>query len=131
MEHIVQRGDPAMSAVNILAGIAVKDLKTAISWYSDLLDRIPDIQPMDGLAEWEFEGGGWLQLFEDDARAGHSSATIADNDLEGRVHDLNAKGIAISHTGSSESVRIAIIADPDGNQIVFAQGFDEIHRSTT
>ena len=85
---------------------------------------------MQGLAEWEFENGGWLQLFEDAGRAGHSSATFADNDLEGRVEDLNAKGIAIGSTSGSDTVRIAIIADPDGNQIVFAQGFDEAHRST-
>jgi hypothetical protein len=120
-----------MSVINVLAGVAVKDLQAAVPWYSEMFDRPPDVRPMDGLAEWEFENGGWLQLFEDGDRAGHSSATFADNDLEGRVEDLNIKGIAIDSTSGSDMVRIAIVKDPDGNQIVFAQGFDEAHRSTS
>ena len=45
--------------------------------------------------------------------------------------DLKAKGIPIKSTVSGDSVALAIIADPDGNQIVFAQGKDAAHRAVT
>jgi hypothetical protein len=55
-----------------------------------------------------------------------------ENSVDGRIEDLRAKGIEIvSSSGSDgDAVKTAIIKDPDGNQIVFAQGMDDIHRST-
>ncbi|HEY4202225.1 MAG TPA: VOC family protein [Devosiaceae bacterium] len=119
-----------MTVTNALAGIAVKNLDTAISWYGKLLDRSPDSRPMDGLAEWHFETGGWMQVFKDDKRAGHSSVTFAENDLTRRLRDLESKGIRVGPITDSDVIKTAIITDPDGNQIVFAQGMDENHRST-
>ena len=109
---------------NALAGIAVKDLGAAISWYEQLFDRPPDARPMSEVAEWEFEQGGWIQVFEDPDRAGRSSVTLVERSLEDRVADLQAKAIGIQSVGDSESVRTAIVTDPDGNQLVFAESVD-------
>jgi catechol 2,3-dioxygenase-like lactoylglutathione lyase family enzyme len=119
-----------MTLINALAGIAVSDLEKSVGWYKTLFGRGPDIRPMAELAEWEFDRGGWVQVFEDKSRAGHSSVTLAESDLGSRLADLKAKGIRIGPTTDGDKVSTAIIADPDGNQIVFAQGKDEIHRST-
>ena len=106
---------------NALAGIAVKDLDVAIPWYERLLDRSPDARPMSEVAEWKFEGGGWIQVFEDPERAGRSSVTLVERDLDERLTDLHAKTIDIRSTNEAESVRTAIVDDLDGNQLVFAQ----------
>jgi len=106
---------------NALAGIAVKDLRAAIPWYERLLDRSPDARPMPEVAEWKFDAGGWIQVFEDPDRAGRSSVTFVEPDLDERVSDLRAKTIAIRGATDAESVRTAIVDDPDGNQLVFAQ----------
>lgn len=110
-----------MAVTNALAGIAVSRLAHAIAWYRRLLDRLPDTQPMEGLAEWAFPEGGWIQIFEDEARAGRSSVTLVEDDLDGRLGDLARKGIAVETTSSSEQVKVAIVRDPDGNLVVFAQ----------
>lgn len=110
-----------MAVTNALAGIAVKELAGAIAWYSLLLDQRPDTQPMEGLAEWAFRDGGWMQVFEDGARAGRSSITLVEDNLDWRLADLEAKGIAIESTSTSETVKVAILRDPDGNLVVFAQ----------
>ncbi|MEO5755454.1 MAG: VOC family protein [Mesorhizobium sp.] len=120
-----------MTVKNALAGIAVNDLAAAIRWYENLLDREPDARPMDSLAEWRFASGGWIQVFQDGRRAGHSSVTFAENDMDARLADLAAKSIEIGSTADGDLVRTAIITDPDGNQIVFAQGKDFEHRSTS
>jgi hypothetical protein len=106
---------------NALAGIAVKDLSAAVDWYERLLDRAPDAQPMREVAEWRFSKGGWIQVFEDADRAGHSSVTLVEENLDKRLSDLKAKAIEVQSTSEAESVKTAIIADPDGNQLVFAQ----------
>jgi catechol 2,3-dioxygenase-like lactoylglutathione lyase family enzyme len=119
-----------MTVKNALAGIAVRNLDASIGWYEKLLDRSPDARPMDGLAEWQFSTGGWMQVFHDDERAGFSSVTLAEDDLDALLKQLRKKGIEIGPTTTSKLVKTAIIKDPDGNQIVFAQGMDFDHRST-
>jgi len=109
---------------NALAGIAVSDLSAAVSWYEQLFDRPPDARQMSEVAEWEFEQGGWIQVFEDADRAGRSSVTLVERSLDDRVADLKTKAIEIRSETDTDSVRTAIIADPDGNQLVFAEAVD-------
>jgi hypothetical protein len=120
-----------MKVKNALAGIAVRDLPAAIEWYANVLDRLPDSRPMDKLAEWQFSSGGWIQVFQDESRAGFSSVTFVEDDLESRLQHFRRKGIEVGPTSSSELVKIAILNDPDGNRVVFAQGIDFGHRSTS
>ena len=120
-----------MTVKNALAGVAVKDLDAAIPWYQRLLDRSPDARPMQEVAEWEFSGGGWMQVFQDPDRAGSSSVTLVDNDVDVRLADLKAKGITIDSTSSSDDVKTAIISDPDGNRIVFAQARNPANRAAS
>jgi len=110
-----------MAVTNVLAGVAVRDLAGAIDWYGRLLGRGPDTQPMEGLAEWSFRDGGWMQVFEDEGRAGRSSVTLVEDDLDGRLADLAAKAIEVMSTSESDMVKVAIVRDPDGNLVVFAQ----------
>lgn len=118
-----------MTIKNALAGIAVKYLDKAIDWYEKLLGRKPDSQPMPELAEWKFSTGGWIQIFQDEKRAGRSSVTLVETDFERRLSDLRDGNYHPGSVTRSEAVNVAIIHDPDGNQIVFAQGGDHNHRA--
>jgi catechol 2,3-dioxygenase-like lactoylglutathione lyase family enzyme len=110
-----------MAVINALAGVAVKDLAAAIDWYSRLLDQPPATRPMEGLAEWAFRDGGWMQVFEDGSRAGRCSITLVEDNLDARLADLAAKGIAVESASTSEMAKVAILRDPDGNLVVFAE----------
>lgn len=110
-----------MPMKNVLAGVAVSNLENALSWYSQLLDRAPDTQPMPELAEWKFDRGGWLQVFHDEERAGASSITLAVDDLDATLTTLQANGIQAGQKSDTSSVRTAMLRDPDGNRIVLAQ----------
>jgi hypothetical protein len=111
----------ATMITNVLAGIAVTDMEAAVPWYERLLGRAPDARPMPEVAEWQFAKGGWLQVFVDRARAGHGSVTLVESSLDDRTSDLRAKSIEIRRATDTDSVRTALVEDPDGNHLVFAQ----------
>lgn len=95
-----------------------------------LIGRESDAEPMAGLAEWQFEAGGWLQVNENRKLAGRSSLTLVETDIDGRLKQLKQAGIEPRLVSRGEKVSVVMISDPDGNQIVFAQGKDRDHLST-
>ncbi len=110
-----------MNFQNALAGIAVNDIDAAMAWYEGLIGRPPDIRPLSHVAAWQFPQGGWIEVFKDETRAGHSLVIFAVVSLDSQLADLAEKGIPVSHlTPSADIGEVAMINDPDGNQIVFA-----------
>jgi hypothetical protein len=113
-----------MSILNALASVAVRDLSKAAGWYERLFERGPDSRPMAQLAEWRFERGGWLQVYELEERAGSCSVTLATDDLTREIAHLNELGIDAVHPSLTDKVKVVMIKDPDGNSIAFAQALD-------
>lgn len=73
-----------MSIENVLASVAVKDIKAASAWYEKLFGRAGST-PMPDLAEWRFPRGGWLQVYQLPERAGHGSFTLAVSDFAAEI----------------------------------------------
>lgn len=112
-----------MAIMNALASVAVKDLNTAAKWYERIFDRQPS-RPMADLAEWRFERGGWLQVYQLPARAGSGSFTLAVDDIEEQAAHLQSLNVEIGDRTNGERVKTLMITDPDGNHIAFAQAMD-------
>ena len=110
-----------MTITHTLAGIAVFNIEESLPWYQRLLGGPPDRRPQETIAEWEFASGCGIQIFEDSERGGTSSVTLIDTDIDARIEDLKKQDIEIRSTSNTETSRMATIADPDGNQIMFAQ----------
>jgi predicted enzyme related to lactoylglutathione lyase len=113
-----------MPIKNVLAGVAVTSLDEAIRWYERVLG-VPPRRPMPEVAEWQFAGGGALQVFEDKDRAGRSSITFVVDSVDDHIAQLTASGIAIVRTTNSARAKTATVRDPDRNQVVFAQPIDQ------
>jgi predicted enzyme related to lactoylglutathione lyase len=113
-----------MSINNALASVAVKDLNAAIEWYAKVLGKQPDARPMPEVAEWKFERGGWLQVYQLPERAGSGSFTLAVSDVDEHAAQLRELGVDTSQRSSGNTVRTLMIADPDGNHIAFAEAID-------
>ncbi len=113
-----------MKIENAIASLAVKDLKTAAAWYEKLFGRPADSTPMPEVAEWKFERGGWLQVYELAERAGTGSCTLAVNDIAGVIAYLQSVGIDTSEASSGANVKTVMITDTDGNHLAFAQTLD-------
>jgi len=108
-----------MDVVTVMCQLIVSDRQRSLDFYSALFGRAPDANPMDRLYEWHFDGAGAVQVYEEPERAGASGATIAVADLDARVADLQAAGIAHEPLVEATYVRVVQLADPDGNRIVF------------
>ena len=113
-----------MTFNNAIASVPVKDLSTAVAWYEQLLGKPPDSRPMAELAEWRFDGGGWLQLYQLPERAGASSVTLAVSDLDGHADRLTQRGVDTSVRTTNPRVRTVMITDPDGNHVALAETSD-------
>jgi predicted enzyme related to lactoylglutathione lyase len=109
---------------NALASVAVSNISAASQWYEQLFGRPADSKPMPELAEWKFERGGWLQVYEQPKVAGKGSVTLAVSDLAEQAEHLDNMGVDTSHRSSSPLVNTLMITDPDGNHIAFAQAID-------
>jgi len=97
-----------MSIINALASVAVKDLNSAVKWYEALLRKAPS-RPMPELAEWSFERGGWLQVYQLPERAGSGSFTLAVSNMEEEVARLKKLNIDTSQRTSGERVKTLMI----------------------
>jgi predicted enzyme related to lactoylglutathione lyase len=109
---------------NAIASVPVKDLQNAAAWYETVFGRAADSNPMPELAEWKFERGGWLQVYQLPQRAGQGSCTLAVSDLERTIEHLRSLGIDTSHGTSGAKVKTVMITDPDGNHLAFAETND-------
>lgn len=112
---------------NALASLAVTDLESALPWYERLLGRPADSRPMDEVAEWKFEGGGWLQVYQRPKRAGLGSMTLAVTDIGEQKRFLEECGIVIGEQSTGPRFKTLMITDPAGNHIAFAQALDPDH----
>ena len=114
-----------MKIQNAIASVAVKDLKAAAAWYEKILRRPADSTPMPEVAEWKFERGGWLQVYQLPERAGHGSCTLAVDDVASVITHLQSLGIDTDNATSGAKVRTVMITDPDGNHLAFAEVSDQ------
>jgi predicted enzyme related to lactoylglutathione lyase len=113
-----------MSIDNALASVAVRDINKARGWYERLLNRPADGTPMPEIAEWKFNRGGGLQVYQLPERAGSGSFTLAVSNIDEVVAHVDKLGIDTSQRTSGERVKTLMIADPDGNHIAFAEAID-------
>jgi len=112
-----------MNIKNSLASVAVKDVNSAADWYEKVLGK-PASRPMPEVAEWTFERGGGLQVYQLPERAGTGSCTLVVTDIEKLVAHLETLSVDTSERTSSERVNTLMITDPDGNHIAFAEPKD-------
>ncbi len=87
-----------------------------------LLGRPADFHPNETEAVWQLTETGWIYVVGDGNRAGTALLTLIVDDLESHLADLAGRGLA---TGAIETVaevmRKAVITDPEGNMITFAE----------
>jgi predicted enzyme related to lactoylglutathione lyase len=114
-----------MTIKNALASVAVKDLASAVKWYERLLSRPADSRPMPEVAEWRFERGGWLQVYQSEPqRAGNCSVTLAVDSIDEQLATLKRSGVETGSPAVNAKVKTLMLRDPDGNHIAFAQTSD-------
>jgi catechol 2,3-dioxygenase-like lactoylglutathione lyase family enzyme len=107
-------------AVDLFAGIPVKDYAAALAWYERLLGSPPTFVPTDTEAVWELAEHRYLYIDQRPEDAGHAMHTIFVGDFDARVAQIADRGLEpTKREVYSNGVRKTIYCDPDGNEIGF------------
>lgn len=107
-------------ALELFAGIAVRDYAAAAAWYEQLFGAAPAFYPNGREAVWELAGYRWVYIEVRPEHAGHARHTILVDDLDRRVAQIAARGLqpALQETYDN-GVRKITYRDPEGNEIGF------------
>lgn len=113
-----------MSIAHVLGVVPVSDIERSRQWYAALFGRPEDNNPMPSLVEWQVLPGAWVQVFQDDDRAGRTQLNLAVDNLDAHVAELAGRGLQPSDiSDASKGVRLSRVSDPDGNIIGLIGGF--------
>lgn len=104
-----------------LAAVAVSDLAEAKDFYSRLLGRPADLEPMPTLAQWDFTPAGGLQVVEVSENVGRSMVTFMVSDFDDTMAAIADRGIGIGEVITGVISRVTQIQDPAGNTITLAE----------
>jgi len=107
-------------AVDLFAGLPVRDYERALAWYERLLGSAPSFLPNDVEAVWELGEHRYVFIEVRPEHAGHAMHTVIVDDLDARVREIAARGLEpdLQETYAN-GVRKMIYQDPDGNEIGF------------
>src|SRR4051812_1981563 len=107
-----------MQANQLFAGIGAADYEALREWYERFFDRPADLVPNEIEVCWQLTESAWIYVKEDAERAGNAFVTVLVDDLDARVGELAAAGIASGPVEThSDGVRVALVTDPEGNTI--------------
>ncbi|GAA0493686.1 VOC family protein [Salinibacillus aidingensis] len=98
----------------------VDDFLKGRLWYIKLLQRQPDFEPHEGIAEWEIVPGSWLQLAEGTPGKDSGPLRLGVEDIETERHrlvsELDVDEFSI-YTRDEVPVHWATFLDPWGNRL--------------
>ena len=107
-------------AIDLFAGIPVKDYAASLTWYEQLLGSAPSFFPDDTEAVWELAEHRYLYIDVRPEHAGHAMQTVMVDDFDDRVAQIAARGLEPATRETYEGgVRKWTYLDPDGNEIAF------------
>ena len=121
-----------MDITSVTVGLPVSDIEASCLWYGAVFERTePDLEPEDGVAEYEV-GGIWIQLYVDEqAEENPVSVRFGVDDVAAQHARVGALGIDI---GPVECVDGAVdwfdVRDPDGNVLSLFSLVDETGRGS-
>ena len=112
-------------AVELFAGIRVRDLTTARPWYERLLGE-PTFFPNDTEVVWTLDDGRSVYIEQDPDGAGHGLVTLFVEDLDAWLSQIASRGLEPAELETySNGVRKATYRDEDGNEVGFGGGPEE------
>ncbi len=106
----------------LFAGLRVRDLQAARSWYERLLGE-PAFFPNESEVVWTLADERSIYIEEDPGRAGGGLVTVFLDDLDSVVDEIAGRGLEPAWRETySNGVRKVTYRDDDGNEIGFGGG---------
>lgn len=109
-----------LQASAVLAALPSSNMSRTGAFFERLIGRPVDERPMPVLAQWSW-GSSTLQIVDDAQRAGGGLATIIVPDMRAALDGARARGVSIDSSDGTVVASVAVIEDPDGNQLTIVQ----------
>lgn len=109
-----------LQASAVLAALPSSNMSRTEAFFERLIGRPVDERPMPVLAQWSW-GSSTLQIVDDAQRAGGGLATIIVPDMRAALDGARARGVSIDSSDGTVVASVAVIEDPDGNQLTIVQ----------
>ncbi|WP_154794088.1 VOC family protein [Occultella kanbiaonis] len=106
---------------SVISVLPVTDHAAATAWYGRWIGRGPDVEPMEGIAEWQLAENAWIQVSADPESAGRTTVVIGVADVDVQRTGCEAAGVPWGEIDDYGVVRTAEGSDPAGNRVVFVQ----------
>jgi len=104
---------------NVNAVLPVADHAAAVAWYKQWIGRDPDVEPMEGVAEWQLAENAWIQVSVDPESAGKTSVVIGVEDIDAHVASLAKGEVKYGEIQDYGFIKLTEVPDPEGNKINF------------
>jgi hypothetical protein len=112
---------PGSNLTSVVGVLPVTDHAKAVTWYQRWIGRGPDVEPMDGIAEWQLAENAWIQVALDPGSAGGTTVVVGVTDIDAQRSACAAADVAVGDVNDYGVVKTAEAVDPAGNKILFVQ----------
>jgi predicted enzyme related to lactoylglutathione lyase len=112
---------PRSNLTSVVGVLPVTDHAEAVKWYRAWIGRAPDVEPMEGIAEWQLADNAWIQVAVDPASSGRTTVVIGVDDVDAQRSACAAAGVAVGEVSDHGIVKTAEAVDPAGNKVLFVQ----------
>ena len=112
---------PESNLASVVAVLPVTDYAKAVMWYQKWIGRAPDVEPMEGIAEWQLAENAWIQVTVDPESAGRTTVVVGVEDIDAQRSACAAVEVAVGNVSDYGFVKTAEVVDPVGNKILFVQ----------
>lgn len=114
-----------LNLTSVISVLPVADHSDAVAWYGRWIGRGPDVEPMEGVAEWQLAQNAWIQVSADPESAGQTTVVIGVADIDVQRDACETAGVPWGDVNDYGFVKTAETADPAGNKIVFVQDLSD------
>ena len=114
-----------MNIKNVFVSVHASDFSGLSDWWSNLLERKWDRQPMPSCHEWDLTESVFFQVLDDAQHSGRTTVTLKVTGLDDHVERLRGFGINIPDpvdVVGFDSLRYCQFNDPEGNEVGLLEG---------
>lgn len=113
-----------MRVDHVFLSLHARDVDAQTAWWTTLIGRAPDRQPMPSCREWDLAPSVLFQVLDDPGQD-RTAVSLRIDGLDGEISRLRGAGVEIPDpqaVDGFDSLRRTAFSDPEGNAVNLLEG---------